>query len=159
MWLKDPARRRRQRGTRAHLKGRRPSLPTEWGAHSQLGSEASSLCFDYWLLCTTRKAAPSPRHAWLLRSVLGGCVHPKWQPPPLQTGLGSSVTKASRILIPRPSESHLHPSVCEKEDKTKEPSVARLRESLQDDSLPTGGILLVPCLAGDAHGVLVLPCF
>ena len=69
---KDQARRRRQRGTRAHLKGRRPSPPTEWGVPNQLGREASSLCFYYGPLCTTRKAAHSPRHAWLLRSVLGG---------------------------------------------------------------------------------------
>lgn len=126
MWLKDPARRRRQRGTRAHLKGRRPSLPTEWGAHSQLGSEASSLCFDYWLLCTTRKEAPSPRHAWLLRSVPGGCVHPKWQPPPLQTGLGSSITKASRSwspVLPSPTCNQ----VCVRKRK-------RLRNHLSPDS-------------------------
>lgn len=100
MWLKDQARRRRQwRGTRAHLKGRRPSPPTEWGVHNQLGSEASPLCFYYWLLCTTRKAPPSRRHAWLLRSVSGGLCASQMASPCSRTGLGCSITKASSVLI------------------------------------------------------------
>lgn len=36
-------------GPRTYLKARLPTLPTEWGVYNQLGSEASSLCFYYWL--------------------------------------------------------------------------------------------------------------
>lgn len=147
MWLKDQARSGRQwRGTRAHLKGRRPSPPTEWGVHNQLGSEASSLCFYYWLLCTTRKAPPSSRHAWLLRSVPGGLCASQMVSPSSQADLGCSITEASNIQIPCPSEFHLHPRMCEKEDKTDCcPCCHTWGISVGQSSL-TAWVLLIPYL-------------
>lgn len=106
-------RRRRWRGTRAPLKGRRPPLPTEWGVHE--GWEGAwALCFYYWLLCTPRKASPPQGMLGCYDLCLEAGVHPNGGSPPSQTGSGCSITKACSILIPDTAESHLHLSLCEK---------------------------------------------
>ena len=138
------------------MKGRRPSPPTEWGVPNQLGREASSLCFYYGPLCTTRKAAHSPRHAWLLRSVLGGLCASQMAAPssPDRRGL------LNYQRIQHPDTSSFRGPTCIQVSVRKRTRLRNcLSPELRDDSLPTGGISLVSCLAGDACGILVLPCF
>lgn len=79
------------------MKGRRPSPPTEWGMHNQLGSEASALCFYYRLLCTTRKAHPPPRGMLGCYDLFPGALVCLPNDSPLLPGGLGSMTEAANI--------------------------------------------------------------
>lgn len=156
---KRPSKEEAAEGDQSPLE-RETAIPANWMGCAQPAGEWG-LFIVLWLLALVynQKGGPLPKACLVATICSWGLCASQVAAPSSPDRLRFLNYQSLQILIPCPSESHLQPSVCEKEEKTKEPSVARLRESLQDDSLPTGGILLAPCLAGDARGVSVLPCF
>ena len=100
---KRPSKEEAAEGDQSPLE-RETAIPANWMGRAQpAGREASSLCF-YMGPCVQPERRPAPQGMLGCYDLfLGGCVHPKWQPFPRQTGVGCSITNASSILILHPS--------------------------------------------------------
>lgn len=153
---KRPSKEEAAEGDQSPLE-RETAIPANWMGRAQpAGERGLFIVLLYGPLCTTRKAARSPRHAWLLWSVPGGLCASQMAAPssPDRRGL------LNYQRIQHPDTPSFRGPTCIQVSVRKRTRLRNcLSPELRDGSLPTGGISLVSCLAGDACGILVLPCF